>query len=219
VQRDLVLFDLDGTLIDPIVGIAGGHRAVCAHFGLDPMTDADVVPYIGPPIEEVFAQRYAMGAAEVHEAVEVYRRYFRERGVVEFTLYSEIAELLSGMRRSGIEIAVATSKLTVFADEILERAGIREHFAFVGGSSADGSRARKADVVAYVLESLPELRANCLVGDRPEDVVGASANEIGSIGATWGYGIEADLLAAGATAIARVPSDVMAIVDAFSRPV
>jgi phosphoglycolate phosphatase len=219
VNRDLVLFDLDGTLIDPIVGIAGGHRAVCEHFGLEPLADSEVVPYIGPPIQEVFAQRYGMDAVSVREAVDVYRQYYRERGVLEFTLYPGIGDLLSALREIGVEVALATSKLTVFAEEILDRAGIRDFFAFVGGSSADGSRSKKADIVAHVLEELPDRAARALVGDRPEDVVGASAHQIDSIGATWGYGIEADLIAAGVTAIARTPRDVAPILAVLRKSV
>ena len=91
-----------------------------------------------------------------------------------------------------------------------------DYFAFIGGAALDGTRHRKADVIAHTLDAL---RADTdldldlgvvMVGDREHDMLGARAHAIPSIGVLWGYGSEAELISAGATRVVSTPAELLA---------
>ena len=102
-----------------------------------------------------------------------------------------------------MKIYLATSKPQPFAQQILEYFHLESYFAFVGGSTFDGSRSEKADVIQYVLDSTDiKTRPDVvMIGDRKYDIKGAKANNIDSIGVLYGYGDEEELANAGANKI------------------
>ena len=94
---------------------------------------------------------------------------------------------------------VATSKPTVFAEQILEHFGIREPFTYVCGSELNGERVKKADVIQFILDKYriaPEDAV--MVGDRHHDIEGAFACGVPSLGVLFGYGSREELESAGA---------------------
>ena len=137
-------------------------------------------------------------------AVELYREYYREKGIWENQVYAGIPELLAQLRSAGRKLLVATSKPEEFAHQILEHFHLSPYFDFVSGASMDSRRVRKADVIARALahEGLtpgPEL---VMVGDREHDVLGAREAGLDCVGVLFGYGSRAELEAAGAAKIA-----------------
>lgn len=202
-----VLFDLDGTLTDPRVGITRGVQHALGTIGIvvdDPDT---LVGYIGPPIHDGLVEQHGVAAAEVDVAVTAYRRYYRDQGMYENALHAGVPELLAELAEAGALLAVATSKPDVVAVDILEHFGLAAWFAFVGGASLDGVRRSKVDVIEHTLAAIgaggAEQRATTvIVGDREHDVLGAAAAGIASIGVRWGYAPPGELEAAGADAIA-----------------
>lgn len=200
-----VLFDLDGTLTDPKVGITRSIQHALRKRGL-PVPDEDALaPCIGPPLEQTFRERFGLAPGDARRAVADYREYFEPRGMFENAVYPGIPELLAELRTGGARLVVATSKPTVYAERILAHFALAERFEHVVGSFLDGRRVAKAELVADALELLdgvPREHA-VLVGDRMHDIVGARANGIAAIGAAWRYGSRQELVDAGAEGLAE----------------
>ncbi len=198
-----LLFDLDGTLTDPMEGITRSVRYALRHFGIEVTDLRELTPFIGPPLAESFREFYGFDGERIPEAIRVMREYFNERGWCENRLYDGMPRLLGRLQAAGYELAVATSKPTVFARRILDHFDLTRYFSFVGGAEMDGRRQAKADVIAYVLQELDIADpAGCLmIGDRRHDIAGAAAVGMDSCGVLWGYGSREELTEAGATHI------------------
>lgn len=203
---DYILFDLDGTLTDPKVGIT---KAVSYSLqkvkGLEIAPD-DLVCFIGPPLKESYMEFYRLSDEEVVEAIKYYREYFREKGIFENDIYGNIKDMLEKLTRTHKVLAVATSKPTVFAERIVTHFGIKNYFSCVVGSNLDGSRTQKVEVIHEVFNRLDinkDLHRIIMVGDRKHDIIGANMNGITSVGVSYGYGSEEELVEAGASFVAR----------------
>ena len=175
-----ILFDLDGTISDPKQGICGCVQYALKSFGIDEPDLDRLEPFIGPPLRGSFMKYYGFTEEQAEEAVAKYRERFSVTGKYENMLYPGIAPLLHDLVQAGAKLAVASSKPTVYVEDILVHFGIRQYFDFVVGSELDGTRDRKEEVVAEVLRQLEE---SCgakpyevvMVGDRCFDIEGAKA--------------------------------------------
>lgn len=197
-----ILFDLDGTLTDPGEGIINSTLYALRHLGIEGDPAFLRRYFIGPPLLDSFMKYYGLSATRALEAVELYREYYRERGIFENKLYPGIADLLKTLKLAEKKPALATSKPTVFAREILAYFQIERFFdkQLIIGSYLDGRRSAKAEVIGAVLSLLGEAGKNAvMVGDRKFDILGAQANGLDSIGVTYGYGEKQELETAGAT--------------------
>ena len=195
-----LLFDLDGTLTDPMEGITRSVQHALRHFGIEVSDLRELCPFIGPPFAESFRTFYGFDDRQTSEAVAISREYFTEKGSFENRLYDGMDELLDTLTSSGYTLCVATSKPRVFAERILDHFGIAPYFSFVGGTGLDGSLPTKADVIAHVLagSNITDRGTALMIGDRKYDILGAKTVGIDSAGVLYGYGDRAELEAAGA---------------------
>ncbi len=198
-----LLFDLDGTLTDPMEGITRSVQYSLRHFGIEVTDLRELTPFIGPPLSDSFREFYGFDGERIPEAIRVMREYFNERGWRENRLYDGMPQLLERLQSAGYELAVATSKPTVFARRILDYFDLARYFSCVGGAELNGDRQAKAEVIAYVLQELDIADpASCLmIGDRRHDIAGATTVGMDSCGVLWGYGSREELTEAGATLI------------------
>lgn len=195
-----ILFDLDGTLTDPKVGIT---KSVA--YALNKLKDLNVDPekltcFIGPPLKDSFMEFYDMTEDEAALAIELYREYFKDAGMNENVIYEGIKEMMMSLNGKGAKCYVATSKPTVFAEVIIKNFGLESEFIHVVGSNLDGSRTRKSEVIQYVFDSasLDSTDGAVMIGDRKHDIIGAKEIGIESIGVRYGYGTGNELEEAGA---------------------
>lgn len=207
----LVLFDLDGTLVDSTPGIVASVRFAADALGLGEPTPHQLRAMIGPPLQEGFAGSFGLDGTEVDRAVAAYRAHYTAGAMLDAPPYPGIPELLAELCADGAVLAVATSKPETFAVRILGHVGLLASFASVHGATLDGAVRHKDQVVGAALAAHPEGRDPVLVGDRAQDVVGAAAHGLPCIGAGWGPAEEGELAAAGAVAIAATPADVAAL--------
>ena len=194
-----ILFDLDGTLTDPKLGITKSYQYALSKMGIL-VEDLDAfLPFIGPPIRENFSF-YGLSPAQVEEAVVHYREYYGETGMLENIRYPGIDHLLKGLQEKGYLLHIATSKATFFAEKILAHFSLLPYFSYIGGCELDGSRSEKAEVIADVMEKANIVVGEkaVMVGDRLHDILGAKANGMESIGVLYGYGSQEELEEAGA---------------------
>lgn len=206
---DLCLFDLDGTLTDPQIGMRKSlEYALSALNAKTEITDFNV--FIGPPLRDSLRDVFGFHGDENELAVEKYREYFGVTGLFENELYLGIPEMLAQVKSRGITTAIATSKVTEYAERIAAHFDFARYFDFVCGAKFSGERSAKAEIIACVLEKFPKKRA-VMIGDRKHDIVGAKAMGIDSIGVTWGFGGVDELQNAGATYIVNSPEELLRI--------
>lgn len=203
-----ILFDLDGTLSDPKQGICGSVQYALKSFGIEEPDIDRLEPFIGPPLRDSFMKYYGFTPEQAEEAVAKYRERFSVTGKYENTLYPGIAPLLHDLVRAGAKLAIASSKPTIYVEDILVHFGIRQYFDIVVGSELDGTRDRKEEVVDEALRQLDEKYGAkpcevVMVGDRCFDVEGAKAAGTRSVAVTYGYAQPGELEQAGADIIVR----------------
>lgn len=210
-----ILFDLDGTLTDPKVGITKSVQYALSKLGIDEPNLDNLTPFIGPPLHKTFRQVYDFSPSRVERAVEYYREYFTKSGMYENVLYAGIPQLLKGLKMESRQLVVATSKPTVFAQTILNHFDIEQFFDHIVGSHLDGTLSDKAEIVEYAMRQYGDLPKGdfVMVGDREHDIIGANNNGIDSIGVTYGYGSRQEFVEAHATYIADTVNELITLLS------
>src|SRR3954449_9550121 len=208
--RRLVLFDLDGTLVDSTPGIWASVRVAAAALGLPEPTAAQLTAMIGPPLQDGFALALGVPADDVPRAVAAYRAHYSAGALLDGTVYDGIPELLAALTADGATLAITTSKPEPFAVRVLEHTGLRPFFATVHGATLDGAVRHKDQVVAAALAAHPDGERPVLIGDRAHDVLGAAAHGLPCIGAGWGPAPPGELADAGAAVVVATPAEVPA---------
>ena len=211
---EVVLFDLDGTLTDPGVGITNSVAYALEKYGIKTAKREELYPFIGPPLHESFEGFYGFSREKAMEAVAYYREYYSDRGIFENVVYDGMEELLAKLKEAGKTLLVATSKPELFARMILEHFGLTGYFTYIAGANMDGSRTKKDEVISYALMAgnVVDLPKAVMVGDREHDILGAKKVGLASIGVLYGYGSRGELAGAGADYIAKKAEDIAQIV-------
>ncbi|WP_152655582.1 HAD family hydrolase [Oceanobacillus sp. CFH 90083] len=186
----IILFDLDGTLSDPKEGITKSVQYALDKMGIEEPDLDKLECFIGPPLQDSFTEYYHFNEEKTQKAIQLYRERFKEKGMFENTLYPDTSGVLQFLKEQGFVLAVATSKPTVFAEQILEYFQISEYFDIIAGSNLDGTRSAKAEIIQYIIDNYSEygLEEFIMIGDRKHDLIGANKTGIDSIGITYGYG-------------------------------
>jgi phosphoglycolate phosphatase len=189
--HDLILFDLDGTLSDPLVGIGRSINYALEHFGFAPLDLARLAPYVGPPIDETFAALTgASSDTDIRALVAKFRERYSDVGYSENVLYPDIADAIAHLGDADVPLGICTSKREDFADRILQMFGLRAHFAFVSGGDVGIAKWQQ---IAALVASGRVGPTTLMVGDRATDLIAAHRNGLLSAGVLWGYGSEAEL--------------------------
>ena len=184
-----ILFDLDGTLTDPFIGITKSVAYALKSQGIEPPQLEKLKPFIGPPLDDSFEKYYHMDHDKAWLAVDKFREYFNETGKFENEVYEGIEEFLQSLKDKGFILFVCTSKPIIFARQIIEHFHLNQYFQGIYGSELDGTRKDKADVIAYCLKQENISAKECImIGDRQHDIIGAHKNQIPCIGVLYGYG-------------------------------
>lgn len=201
-----ILFDLDGTLVDPAEGIIR-----CCQLALTamerPSLPAEKLRWIiGPPVRVSFA-RLLGGTEQVEAAVAQYRAFYSATGIFEATPYDGIRDAVAALKADGSRLFVCTSKALPFARRVVEHFGLGDLFDDIYGAELDGRFEDKGDLIEHMLERERFDAANaCMIGDRRHDIAGARRHGMKSIGVLWGYGSRDELTQAGASALCDHPS-------------
>jgi phosphoglycolate phosphatase len=190
-----LIFDLDGTLSDPAVGIGRSLNYALDAFGYRSLSALEVSRYVGPPLDWAFGQIVPDASHDtVLALVAKYRERYRDVGYAENSLYPGIADALAQLSSDGVHMGVCTSKRRDFAEQILEMFGLRQHFNFVNGGDVGVGKGHQ---LRALLEQGMVRPTSTMIGDRAVDIEAARVNGLGAVGVLWGHGTKAELLAAG----------------------
>ncbi|HEY3325642.1 MAG TPA: HAD hydrolase-like protein [Novimethylophilus sp.] len=202
--RPFLIFDLDGTISDPAVGIERSINYALQHYGYPTISENEVPQFIGPPLDISFGAITGNSAPErIANLMAKYRERYAAIGYSENTLYEGIPEALNALASAGVPIGLCTSKPVNFAENILRLFGLREHFHFLNGG---GIGIHKKQQLAELLSSGSICEASIMIGDRAVDIEAARANGLGAIGVLWGHGSIEELQTAGPNKLLKSPN-------------
>ena len=203
-----ILFDLDGTLTDPQEGIINSIQYALNRYGVK-RENHELLYFIGPPLHKSFQEIFET-EEKAFEAVAVYREYYSVKGIFENYLYNGIPALLEDLTKNNKQLFVATSKPTIFAEQILHHFNIHHYFKAIIGSNLDGTRTEKKEIIQEIINQLPGINLSKLImiGDRKFDMIGAKHFGIDTLAVTYGYGSTEELKHEKPTYIVNEVSDI-----------
>ncbi|OFK01662.1 phosphoglycolate phosphatase [Streptococcus sp. HMSC071D03] len=200
-----IFFDLDGTLVDSSIGIHNGFTYTFDQLGVTSPDAKTIRGFMGPPLETSFAT--CLPTEQIEQAIQLYRSYYKEKGVYEAQLYPHIKDLLVELAKQ-FPLYITTTKNTPTAQDMTKNFGIYHFFDGIYGSSPETPH--KADVIRQALQAhqlAPEQAI--IIGDTKFDMLGAQETGIQKLAVTWGFGEQADLLNYQPDYIAHKPLEVL----------
>ena len=215
--RLLVLFDLDGTLVDPAGAITGGIRAALTASGLPVPGDADLQRMVGPALITSMRDIARVPADRIEDVIRHYRAGYRSAGMAQSRPYPGVQAAVERLRTEHL-VAVATQKPEPLAVELLAVQQMDSLFASVHGSPADEAAAAPDGKRSIIRAALDRHAGSydhaVMIGDRRHDVEGAHANGLDCIGVSWGFAAPGELEEAGAAVVVDTAGQ---LVDAVLR--
>ena len=215
-----VLFDLDGTLTDSREGIVNSIKYALNAFDYEIPNEDTLQLFLGPPIVESFQEHCGMTEEEARIAYKKFQERYGTLGKFENRVYDGISELLTKLRAEHYYVAVATAKPEHFAREILDHFYLTPYFNLIVGADTASGLIHKEDILKKALNLSRQplqdkngRRIAYMVGDRKYDVESANALGCISIGVTYGYGAESELLAANAEYLCDEPDEIAMTLD------
>ena len=206
------VFDLDGTISDPSVGIGRSLNYALDHYGHPPIAESDVSHFIGPPLDEAFRSIVRDSSPEhIAALVSKYRERYAEVGYSENVLYPGIPEALQALAAADIPLGLCTSKRADFAESILNLFGLRQFFHFISGGDIG---VRKVDQLASLLNDGVIAKSSTMIGDRAVDILAAKSNGMGSVAVLWGHGSLGELQGVSPDALLQFPRELLALANA-----
>lgn len=204
-MKKYILFDLDGTLTDPMLGITKSVQYALNKFGIEIEDLNQLCKFIGPPLKDSFMEFYNFTEEDASKAITYFREYFSTKGLYENEVFDNIEDMLISLKEQNKSLIIATSKPTIFAEKILKHFNLKKYFDFISGSNLDNTRTKKADVIKYALDEngLTDISEIIMIGDREHDVIGAKSLGIECIGILHGYGSYDELSDSGAEYIVK----------------
>lgn len=211
-----LIFDLDGTLTDPLTGITRCMNYALSSHDHQVRSEQEIKPYIGPPLEIALANLSgSTDETHIKELVATYRERYGELGYRENVVYDGVIELLDTLEGQGFRMGVCTSKFEKYAIKVLEEFKLDKYFSFVSGSGAYGTA--KSDQLQELLDTNSVLDSSLMIGDRYIDLTSAHKTGLRSAGVLWGYGSLEELTAEEPTFIAESPAHLSAAIIKTSQ--
>lgn len=209
-QYDVLLFDLDGTLSDPFIGIANSINFALGHFGYPQQDIPSLAQYIGPPLDQTFKK--LLGPTPQHsptDLVKKYRERYIEIGFAENTLYNNIPETIASLHAANFRMGICTSKPEPIARKVLDFFNLAHHFEFISGGDIG---VEKWQQIEFLLHQRHITQNTVMIGDRNVDLTAAHKNSLKSAGVLWGYGSRSELTNEHPAHLLSQPSDLLQLI-------
>ena len=186
----LLIFDLDGTLIDSKLDLAHSVNAARAYLGMPPIAHELVYSYVGNGAPILIRRALGPGATEdeVTRALDFFIRHYAQHCLDYTVLYPSVQEALNRFRACGIPMAVLTNKPVKISNHIVRGLGLENHFFRVyGGNSFEQKKPHPAGIEALLAESGERREDTFMVGDSAVDIFTARNAQVRSCGVTYGF--------------------------------
>lgn len=188
-KYQLVVFDVDGTLLDTTQGITEAVKYTINYKKLPTIDDNIIQQFIGPPIQDSFSKHYGIKGKELQEIADVFRDYYKEHSLLLAKPYDGVYEVLSKLKEHQIQIAIATYKRQDYARKLLYHFHFNQYSSLLYGAD-NNNILKKTDIINLCVQhaGIQAREKVLMVGDSQHDAKGASSSGIDFIGVTYGFG-------------------------------
>jgi phosphoglycolate phosphatase len=187
--NELLIFDLDGTLIDSKRDLADSVNAMRAHLGEPLLADETVYSYVGNGAP-VLVRRALPGRdeEEIERGLKFFLEYYRDHMLDATTLYPGVREALDELLAADVKMAVLTNKPVRFSEHLIKGLGLDGHFFRIyGGNSFEEKKPHPIGIERLIAESGADRERTVMVGDSSVDVLTARAASVKACGVSWGF--------------------------------
>lgn len=188
----LIIFDLDGTLLDTGEGIIKSLKFALSKFGFPVPNDEICKSFVGPPLKKRFLELFDSDEQTANALLACFREEYGKGDLFLASVYPGVEECLKELHKQ-YSLAVATNKSEIQAIQLLERFGLASYFKLICGSDMKASLT-KEQIVANAASKLGFSPADCIVvGDSGNDAEAAAKLGMQFIGVTYGYGFRKEI--------------------------
>jgi phosphoglycolate phosphatase len=213
----VVLFDVDGTLVDSTEPILTALNAALVDNALPPVSADELWKFVGPPIHQALQsvmKDWGENTDLVPKLVSDFRKVYRPLSLELAATYPGVSEMLADMSQVA-RLGVVTSKPAAYARPILERLDFAEYFEVIEGPDIGTEVEPKATTLRRGLTAM-EVESSegqiLMVGDRRQDVEAGRACNVQTVGVTWGFGSPEELESAAADTVINRPDQLLTMI-------
>jgi len=186
-NKELIIFDMDGTLINSGDVITNTINFVRVNLGLEKLEKNDMLSKLNNP--DINSADYFYGTKEfTNEQTELFTKYYDEHCVKDISLYDGIDDLLKILKSKNIILSVATNASNTFAIKMLKHLDIYKYFSYIIGANMVEKPKPAPDMLNKTLNELNiGVDKAILIGDSLKDTQAADAIKMDSILVNWGF--------------------------------
>lgn len=214
IKKDLIIFDLDGTLVDSSGDIAHAANKTLREMGFPDMTVSEIKANVGWGVRSLLEKVMPNEpSGRIDEARRIFLKYYSENLVDETRFYPGVEDTLRHFHASGKMLAVATNKQLALTERILDELGLRSCFSMLVGGDTVPNKKPHPEPLLFIMKSLGiESADTVFVGDSAIDCESGASAGVFTIGAAYGFRGKGELLKAGCDMIIESFSELQGII-------
>ena len=156
-MKKLILFDLDGTLVETGPGILSSLKKAFQETGKETPDDDTLKRFIGPTLDYSFKTYANIPDDEIEMMIRAFRKFYKSEGIFMGGPYPGVIDTLETLSDSCV-LAIASAKPQSSVETVLDHFGLRDFFQTVVGSDYTCNRIHKNEIITEVLEAHPDIR-------------------------------------------------------------
>jgi phosphoglycolate phosphatase len=187
----VIVFDLDGTLLDTTEGILKSVKETVEHYNLPRIGDEVIQSFIGPPIQDSLEKYYSLKSAQLQEATDYFRNIYSQKNLLYASVYDGVYDLFQYMKNHGFISSVATYKREDYAIRLLKSFHFDDYSDILFGAD-NFNKLKKNDIIRKCIEkaNIHNHAEVLMVGDTLHDSIGAEQIGVDFLAVTYGFGFK-----------------------------
>lgn len=202
-----IIFDFDGTLINSKPGVVKTFQRVVEELISRQAEEQEIIQLSGKPLVQMISILLDTNdEILIEKGSDLFREYYNKERIYQNMVYPGIKGMLELFKDKNYQLFIVSNKIELFINKILEQHKFKEYFTCVIGTSGNDVQSKKSDLIKSVSTDYKlNKEETVMIGDTENDIIAAKKNLVYSIGITWGYGLENNLIKAGADKICHSP--------------
>lgn len=211
-KYEIAVFDVDGTLLDTTKGIMAAVKFAIDEMGFAPLSDEQILTFIGPPIRDSFARAYNLEGGILQTITDCFRNRYRDYELFNAVPYKGIYRVFDDLFNKGVKLAIATYKRQDLTEALLKHFDFDTYTNILYGADYE-NKLKKVDIIRKCMDDLGvhDYSNAVMIGDSSHDAIGAKQIGMDFIGVTYGFDFKSqdDVLGCGAIGAADSPEDIL----------